>query len=53
MVFFFVPSSKLSNYADDNKSYASGSNLGEIKEVLLNNLKIVLLFKWLWIFIAK
>ena len=42
---FFVPSSKLSNYADDNKSYASGSNLGEIKEVLLNNLKIVLLLK--------
>ena len=42
---FFVSSSKLSNYADDNNSYASGYNLGEIKEVLLNNLKIVLLFK--------
>ena len=42
---FFVSSSKLSNYADDNNSYASGYNLGEIKEVLLNNLKIVLPFK--------
>ena len=40
MTFFFVSSSNLRNYADDN-TYTSGYNLKEIKEVLLNDLNKV------------
>ena len=32
---FFVPSSKLSNYADETTLYASGYNLEEVKDVLI------------------
>ena len=37
----FVSSSKLSNYADHNTLYASGYNIEEVKEVLLNDLNKV------------
>ena len=39
---FFFSSFNLSNYADDNTLYTSGDNLKEIKEVLLNDLNIVI-----------
>ena len=39
--FFFVSSFKLNNYANDNTLYASGCNLEEVKEVLLNDLNKV------------
>ena len=38
----FVPSSKLNNYADENTIYASGYNLEEVKEALLNDLNKVI-----------
>ena len=40
-LFIFVSNSKLSNYANDNTSYASGYKLEEVKEVLLNDLNEV------------
>ena len=40
-LFLFVSNSKLSNYADDNTLYTTGSNLNEAKEVLLNDFKVV------------
>ena len=40
-LFLFVLSSKLSSYADDNTLYASGYNLEEVREALLNDLNKV------------
>ena len=37
-LFIFVPSSKLSNDADDNNLFTFGFNLEEVKEGLLNDL---------------
>ena len=39
--FLFVSSSKLSNYDDENTSYASGYKLEEVKKFLLNDLNKV------------
>ena len=39
--FFFVSSSNLSNYADDNTLCTCGYNLKEVKEVLLNDVNKV------------
>ena len=45
-LFLFVPSSKLSIYADDNTLYTSGYNLEKVKEFLVNDLNKVT--EWLF-----
>ena len=40
-LFLFVENSEVSNYADDNTLYSSGSDLEKVKQTLRQNFEIV------------